>query len=195
MATILHSDSANEQVVTGLFLDHDSAELVYLDLTERGYGNEDVNKVMSDDTRHHHFATTACKKTELGTKAAERAGVGGALDGTIVGIGSAVAANGSNFYLPRLGLVIAGPLAAGVANVGAGGVSAGIIGALVGWTMPEERMKHYEEGINRGGILMGVRAKNTEDAAHFESLWRERNGQHVYLKQCAKVTASRGAVF
>ncbi len=180
MDTTLKTGAANGQLVTGLFPDRDSAERAYSGISDRGYSKDDINVVMSDDTRHRHFSTTAGKETELGNKAAEGAGVGGAIGGTVVGIAAAVAAIGSNLILPGLGLVIAGPLAAGIAGAGAGALSGSIIGALVGWAMPEERVKHYEEGIKNGGILMGVRAKNADDAEHFESSWRANNGQHVY---------------
>lgn len=180
MDTTIRSGAANGQLVTGLFPDRDSAERAYGGITERGYAKDDINVVMSDDTRHRYFTTTAGKETELGNKAAEGAGIGGAIGGTVAGIAAAVAAIGSNLVLPGLGLVIAGPLAAGVAGAGAGALGGGLIGALVGWSMPEERVKHYEDGIRKGGILMGVRARNEDDAAHFEDSWRSSNGQHVY---------------
>ena len=55
-----------------------------------------------------------------------------------------------------------------------------MIGALIGWNMPEERVKDYEEGIKNGGILMGVRTKNDDDALHFENEWRQNRAEHVY---------------
>jgi hypothetical protein len=180
MDTTIRSGAANGQLVTGLFPDRDSAERAYSGVSDRGYAKDDINVVMSDDTRERHFTSTAGKETELGNKAAEGAGVGGAIGGTVVGIAAAVAAIGSNLVLPGLGLVLAGPLAAGVAGAGAGALGGGLVGALVGWSMPEERVKHYEEGIKNGGILMGVHAKNAEDAAHFEDSWRAGNAQHVY---------------
>ena len=181
MQTTTKSDIEHGQLVTGLFPDRSSAEKAYSGITDRGYGKDDINVVMSDETRKLHFdSTTVGKETELGNKAAEGAGIGGAIGGTVAGIAAAIAAVGSNLVLPGLGLVIAGPLAAGVAGAGAGALGGGIIGALVGWGMPEERVKHYEEGIKKGGILMGVRAKNADDANHFESNWRTNNGQEVY---------------
>jgi hypothetical protein len=181
LQTTTNSDATNEQLVTGLFPDRDSAEKAYGGLTSRGYGKDDINMVMSDETRKLHFDhSTSGKETELGNKAAEGAGIGGALGGTVAGIAAAIAAVGSNLVLPGLGLVIAGPLAAGVAGAGAGALGGGILGALVGWGMPEERVKHYEEGIKKGGILMGVRAKNADDAMHFENDWRTNNGQQIY---------------
>ena len=48
--------SNEKPLMTGLFLDRDSAEQGYNALSERGYSKDDVNVVMSDDTRKTHFA-------------------------------------------------------------------------------------------------------------------------------------------
>ena len=53
------------------------------------------------------------------------------------------------------------------------------IGALIGWGIPEERVKHYEEGIKNGGILMGVTPRSDDDARYFETRFRDHEGQHV----------------
>lgn len=175
----MNENRENARLVTGLFPDRDSAEAAYAAATERGYTKDDVNLVMSDKTRSTHFAAGGVE-TELGNKAAKGAGVGGAIGGTLGAIAAAVAAVGTTLALPGLGLVIAGPLAAAVAGAGAGAASGGLLGALIGWSMPEERVKGYEEGIRNGGILMGLNARNDEDAAHLESQWKSSNGQHVY---------------
>ena len=171
---------ASEQpLVTGLFPDRDSAEQGFNTLAERGYGKDDVNLVMSDETRKRHFAAAGAE-TELGNKAAEGAGVGGAIGGTLGAIAAAVAAVGTTIAVPGLGLVIAGPLAAAIAGAGAGAATGGVLGALVGWNMPEERLKHYEDGIKNGGILMGVHPRNEEDANHVQSGWASARAEHVY---------------
>ena len=180
MASTFNTPSSNGTMVTGLFPDRASAEAAYGSLHERGYSKDDVNLVMSDETRTRHFADTANVETELGNKAAEGAGIGGAIGGTVGAVVAAIAAVGTSLALPGLGLVIAGPLAAAAAGAGAGAAGGGLIGALIGWNIPEERVKHYEDGIKKGGILMGVRSKNDDDAAHFESSWKTANGQHVY---------------
>jgi len=41
-------------------------------------------------------------------------------------------------------------------------------------------VKEYEEGVKNGGILMGVRTRNDEDAMHFEDEWKRTGGQHIY---------------
>ena len=175
------STTTPRTMVTGLFPDRKSAEAAYEAAHARGYGKDDVNLVMSEATRNTHFVgTTAGRETELGNKAAEGAGIGGAIGGTVGAVLAAIAAVVTSLVMPGLGLVIAGPLAAAVAGAGAGAASGGLIGALIGWSIPEEREKEYEEGIKKGGILMGLRAKNEADAAHFEDQWRINSGQHIY---------------
>ena len=123
---------------------------------------------MSDETRKRHFGSSTTT-TELGNKAAEGAGVGGAVGGTVGAI-AAIAAIGTSLVIPGLGIVIAGPAAAALAGAGAGAAAGGIVGALVGWGIPEERVKHYEAGIKKGGILMGVRPRSDEDAKYFSRI-------------------------
>ena len=164
--------------VTALFTDRDQAERAYQSLAARGYDVQDINLVMSDSTRKKYFASD--RDTELGSKAAKGAGVGGAIGGTLGAIAAAIAAVGTSIAIPGLGLVVAGPLAAALAGAGAGGITGGLVGALVGAGIPEVRVKHYEEGIKSGGILMGVQPRTEEDAIYLEREWQKAGGSHVY---------------
>lgn len=166
------------RTVTGLFRDRESAERAYGSLSSRGYGQDDVNLLMSDETRKKHFVDQ--RETELGNKALEGAGTGAAIGGTVGATLAAIAAIGTSVALPGLGLIVAGPLAAALAGAGAGGATGGIIGALVGAGIPEERVKDYEQGIKEGGIVMGVNARSDEDAEYFENDWKSNRGEHVY---------------
>jgi len=179
MAETTGSATGRSRLVTGMFRDRESAERAYGSLTSRGYDKDDVNLLMSDDTRKKHFATDGIE-TELGTKAAEGAGKGAAIGGTIGATLAAIAAIGTSVALPGIGLIVAGPLAAALAGAGAGGATGGIIGALIGAGIPEERVKHYETGLKEGGIVMGVNARSDEDAEYFESDWKNNRGEHVY---------------
>ena len=171
--------SKERPLMTALFPDRESAERGYNSMSDRGYTKDDVNVVMSEDTKKRHF-TMAGTETELGNKAAEGAGVGGAIGGTVGAIAAAFVAVGTTLAIPGLGIVIAGPLAAAIAGAGAGAATGGLVGALVGWNMPEERIKQYDEGIRKGGILMGVRTKNDEDARYFENSWKTNRAQDIY---------------
>lgn len=165
------------RMMTGLFRDRDSAERAYRSLSDRGYGNDDVNLLMSDDTRKKYFSDT---DTELGTKAWEDAGKGAAIGGGVGATLAALATIGTTLALPGLGLLIAGPIAAALAGGGAGALTGGLIGALVGHGIPEEQAKHYEKGIRDGGIVMGVNPRSAEDADYFENDWRTNRGESIY---------------
>ncbi len=166
----MNQSTDQKPVVTGLFNDRDSAEKAYTALESRGYSRDDVNLMMSDDARNRHFGEGTAD-TELGSKALEGAGTGSAIGGTLGAIIGGIAAIGTNIFLPGLGLVVWGPLAAALAGAGAGGLTGGLIGALVGSGIPEERAAEYESGIKDGGIFMGVNPRNAEDADYIHNNW------------------------
>src|SRR3954465_14122066 len=146
-ATSTGQTTGRSRMVTGLFRDRESAERAYNSMTTRGYTKDDVNLMMSDDTRKRYFADDNVKDTEFGTKAWEGAGKGAAIGGGVGATLAAIAAIGTTLALPGLGLLIAGPIAAGLAGAGAGALTGGLIGALVGHGIPEEHAKYYEKGL------------------------------------------------
>ncbi|MBK7159834.1 MAG: hypothetical protein IPH77_15185 [Ignavibacteria bacterium] len=166
-------------VLTGMFRDKESTERAYNNLRERGYTDKDINLIMSNDTRNKYFKDDD-GETEVGTKAMEGAGTGSAIGGTIGAVAGVIAALGTSLIIPGLGIVLAGPIAAGLAGAGAGGITGGLIGALIGSGIPEERAKVYESGVKDGGIVMGVNPRNKEDADYFEDDWRKNKGEEVY---------------
>jgi hypothetical protein len=176
----MENTSNNDQrMLTGMFRDRQSAENAYNSLSSRGYSQDDVNLMMSDETRKKHFENSD-HDSDLGNKALEGAGTGSAIGGTAGAVIGAIAAIGTAVAIPGLGLVVAGPIAAGLAGAGAGGLTGGIVGALIGSGIPEDRAKHYESGIKEGGIVMGVKPRTDEDAEYFESQWRDNRGEHIY---------------
>lgn len=166
MAETTGTTSGQSRLLTGLFKDRESAELAYELLASRGYGQDDVSLLMSDETRNEHFV--GGRETELGNKAIEGAGKGAAIGGSVGATLAAIAAIGTNVALPGLGLVVAGPIVAGLAGAGMGGATGGIIGALIGSGIPEDRATQFEQGIREGGIVLGFYARTDEDADYFK---------------------------
>ena len=173
------STSQEPGLVTGLFNDRESAESAYRSLRLRGYTDDEINVIMSDDTRNKYYVKDP--NSEIGTKAGEGAGLGGAVGGALGAILGGIAAIGTNLVLPGLGLVVWGPVAAAIAGAGAGGFAGGLVGALVGWGMPEERARIYEKGVSEGGTVIGVKPRTADDAAYLEKEWADNyKGQHIY---------------
>lgn len=160
----------NERFVSRVFDDRESAETAYRDLEERGYSRDDINVMMSDQTRDTYFGDDNYK-SELGDKVAENAGKGSMIGGGIGAVVGAIAAIGSNVIFPGLGLVIAGPLAAGLAGAGAGAAAGGLIGALTGMGVSDEDAGYYKERIKDGGIYMGFEPRDSDDAKYMYDRW------------------------
>jgi hypothetical protein len=173
------SRQENRRMLTGMFRDRDSTEGAYRSLRDRGYSDEDINVMRSDETRAKYYSKgdTALEDN----KALEGMGTGGAIGGTLGAIIGGISAIGTNVLLPGLGLVVWGPIAAALAGAGAGGLTGGLVGALIGWGIPEDRAKEYEAGIREGGTVLGVTPRSDEDADYFENQWRTNyRGEHVY---------------
>ncbi|WP_058535410.1 hypothetical protein [Legionella saoudiensis] len=140
-------------MTTQLFKTQEEAEKAYQDAIDAGYRPEDINILMSEASRDKYYNSVLVKE---GSKAGTGAGVGGATGAVIGGIVAAIAAIGTALVIPGLNLVVAGPLAAGLAGVGAGGIAGGLVGALIGWGIPEDKAKVFASGIESGGIVLGV---------------------------------------
>jgi uncharacterized protein (TIGR02271 family) len=192
------SNTGNSPVVTALFRDRESAECAYRAISSRGYDKDDVNVMMSDETRQKHYSEGSDGgDTELGSKALEGTGTGAGIGGTVGAIIGAIAAIGTSVALPGLGLLIAGPIAGALVGAGAGGITGGLIGALVGSGIPEDTAQEYETGIKSGGTVLGVTPRSSEDAAFFEREWTNCGGANVYssgnfANQTTSATANTG---
>jgi len=164
--------TTNPGYVSGLYRSPDEASRAYADLTTRhGYKPDDVDVMMSDETRRRYFGDAEPgKELSGGTKAAEGLGAGGAIGGGVGAALAAIFAVGTSVAIPGLGLVVAGPIAAALAGAGAGAATGGLIGAMIGAGIPEDRAAHYEKGIREGGIFVGTRPR---DDRHADELRRD----------------------
>ncbi|WP_034691206.1 hypothetical protein [Kaistella palustris] len=164
--------------VSKVFNTREDADRAYNDLSEKGYSQDDINVMMSDDTRNRYFTNEHdSDDTALGDKVAENAGKGSLIGGGIGAVVGAVAAIGSNVLLPGLGLIVAGPLAAGLAGAGTGAAAGGLIGALTGAGVPEDEAERYRDHIKDGGIYMGFKPRHEDDArATYDSWYSNDSG-------------------
>lgn len=176
--------TTDSDIVTALFADAAGTQRAFEATLERGYEPEEINLLMSEDTRQRRFATgrveaALAAKARQSTGAERPAGldeknIGGPVGGTVGTIAPAAAAIGTVLLLP--GLIFAGPVAVALAAAGAAGVAGGVIGALTHWGIPAARIEDYEAQIRRGGVLMGVKPHSAEDGAWLRQTWREAGG-------------------
>lgn len=170
----------SEPLLIGMFNDRKDAENAYNQLKEMGYKGEEINVIMTTEGHDRHFKDTSRDdRSEMGNKAMEGTGAGAAIGGITGGIAGAIAALGTNLIIPGLGLVVLGPLAAGLAGAGAGGLTGGIIGGLIGAGMPKEKADVFQRGLKEGNIILAVHPHSTADAEVLTQQWVEHHAQDV----------------
>ena len=144
----------------GLFLERDEARQALAALDAAGYSDEETGILARQES------VEALLEEESAENAAESAGIG-ALGGGALGGLVGLIAGASALMLPGLGPALAGGIWATVlgttaAGAGIGAAYGGFVGALVGFGVAEEQTDIYEEGIERGGILLLVRGPDEE---------------------------------
>ena len=157
--------------VSKVFNTREDADREFNELSNRGYTQDEINVMMSDDTQKRYFSDDVDHDSALGDKVADNAGTGSLIGGGVGAVVGAIAAIGSNVLLPGLGLIVAGPLAAGLAGAGAGAATGGLIGALTGMGVPEEEATRYKDDIKGGGIYMGFKPRHEDDARDTYNRW------------------------
>jgi hypothetical protein len=162
--------------IIGLFNDRESAERSYQELINNGYTQDEITVVMTDETRKLYFPLV---ESEIEDKTLEGLGAGALIGGGVGAVAGALAGLGAIMVVPGLGLVIAGPLAAGLTGASTGGVAGGLIGALVGSGLREEKAKFYAEKIGQGKILLSVAPHSETEATRIESEWLDQGSQGV----------------
>lgn len=179
----IFEEHTDKRMITALFTDQESLESAYKQLNDMGYTKDEVNLIMMDDTRkrfnlhpgmHPDMSVVAINGAESG------AGVGVAVGATVGAVIGIVAAIGTSILIPGLGLLVAGPIAAGIAGAGAGGVAGGIIGSLAGVGFAEDKARLYEKGLKDGAVIIGVHPHHDEDAALIQKMFTEQRGTEVH---------------
>lgn len=144
------------KTVTGLFDNHTEAAAAIHALESRGFSESRLSIAASESFDTDSFGIDSHSKLSEGI--AVGAGVGGALGALIAGLTTVgvVMTSGA-------GLLIAGPLVAALAGAGAGAASGGLVGGLIGLGIPEHEVKHYEDAIEKGSVLIGVECEDSDD--------------------------------
>jgi 3D (Asp-Asp-Asp) domain-containing protein len=165
------------KMVTGVFRDRVDSERAFDYLHANGYLDQEISVLMSDRTRAAFYPDKA--HHDAGTHAQEGMGVGGAI-GTAVGAAlGAVIAIGTTVAIPGLGLIIAGPIAAGLAGGGAGAITGGLIGLMAGAGFTQQNAEAYQAALRAGGVVIGVVPRNSAHADAIQEKFKEFNGENV----------------
>ena len=169
------------KVVAGLFESPDAATRTINDLRSMGIDPSSVSVIARDKERAREVADET--GAEVATGAATGAGFGALLGGAagwLIGIGA--------LAIPGIGPVVAaGPIAAALGTAGAtaaagagvGVVAGGLLGALTGWGFSEAEAKAYQDGVERGDMLLAVELRDGEDEDRVEDTFKRDGADRV----------------
>lgn len=139
------------------------------DLKNRGIVPDNISALFPEKSTSQNFAEE--QNTKMPEGASTGAGLGGVLGGGLgwlVGVGT--------LAIPGLGpFIAAGPIMAALSGAAAGAAVGGLTGALIGLGIPEHEVKHYEEKIGQGNILLSVQASDATEAEQIRQIF-ERDG-------------------
>jgi hypothetical protein len=154
--------STTRSVAVGIFENKTDAQNAVEELRRAGFRDDQIgvaarSQNIQDEVRKAQTAGSDETHVEEGATIGAMSGAGvGALWGLAVAAG----------VMPPLGPVIAGgALAAILASAVLGAAAGGLVGVLVGWGIPEDEARLYEEDLRAGHVLVAVRANGRSQEA------------------------------
>ena len=141
----------------GVFETRERAEQVINELKAAGFDEDKIGMV------HRDAEGNTVKEGAAEETYAEEGAVAGAVAGAgALALGSLAVSFG---VIPVIGPVLAvGPLAAALISAAGGAAAGGVAGALIGWGIPEEDAKFYEEEVKAGRYVVTVHGDRSTDA-------------------------------
>jgi hypothetical protein len=176
--------STSKRVVIGIVDTPNHADMTVRLLVERGFRPQDISTLYPDRHGEHDFAFEA--KTKLPEGALMGIGLGAVMGATL---GIALGLAGA---IPALAMLVqSGPLITALCGAAIGAFAFGIIGAILGYTVPEIEAKHYEGKVTIGTILIGVHTDSRAEAKLARTIFRAvaASDVHTMTESTLPITA------
>ena len=153
-----NTDRTARETVVGVFHSHREAQKAVNELKAAGFTDEQIG-IASRDREGTFAEQNEETMAEEGAVAGAATGLGA---GALWGLGIVAGA------LPAIGPVIAGgALAAVAASAATAAAAGGLVGALVGWGIPEEEAEYYHREFESGRTIVTVKCGTARwDEAH-----------------------------
>lgn len=160
------------KVITGIFDTPNKAAQAVQTIEARGFTPGQISLVTSDGVDRDAFTIDSHSKLPEG--AAIGAAGGGAVTALVAGLTAVgtVATGGA-------GVLAAGPLVAALAGAGAGAAGGGALGGLIGAAIPEHEVKHYEDAIGKGQVMIGVECDDKDRESTVKDTFKHFDAEHV----------------
>lgn len=145
----------------GTFVTREDAEYALRELRDAGFNMDKVSVIAKNPERQDNIGGAevkpASEQAEGGAAAGATAGAAtGGLMGLIGGLG-VIALPGVG-AVAELGVVLANTLL----GSGIGAAGGGLVGALIGWGIPEDRARYYDEMLSQGKYIVLMEGTQAE---------------------------------
>ncbi len=102
--------------------------------------------------------------------------VAGATAGGVLGLLAGIGA----LAIPGVGPIIAaGPVVDVLTGMGVGGAVGGFTGAIFGMGIPEDEAKRYEGRLKKGGILVSLQCKTSDEVKRAKEIVEQTGGEQI----------------
>lgn len=173
-------DNQLQQRAVGTFPTRRDAENALLELRDSGFNMDRISAIAQHPPEQEQLADVKVKSSsERAKDAAETGAVMGATTGGMLGLIGSL----SVLAIPGVGLATEVAVLLGNALLGSGFGAAGgsLAGALIGWGIPEEQAKYYDELLSRGNYIVIVEGTEAEiKGAEAILLNRQINNWNIY---------------
>ena len=145
----------------GTFATRQDAEIALIELKNSGFNMDRICAIAQNPPNEDTLANVEVKSSSQRAKeGAETGAVMGATTGGVVGLIGSL----SVLAIPGVGLATEAAVLLGNALLGSGLGAAGgsLVGALIGWGIPEEQAKYYEELLSQGEYIVLVEGSEAE---------------------------------
>lgn len=164
--------------ISGVFSSYDHFSDLIEALNMRGYREDDLSVLMSENTHQQYFAPHENNKAPEGVAVGSiSGGILGALIGGLTMVG--------NLMLPGAGLLVAGPLVGALSAGAVGAAAGGFIGALVGAGIPEHEAKFFEDALKEEGRILVVAHVPHEQVREIKAVFDRCRGEHLKVYHCS----------
>ena len=163
-------------LLTGLFRQYDNAAKAYNALLKLGYAKDEINILMSAETKQKHRHERRNPQLGVEDEAIRAAGVGGSLGVTTGAITGALMALGTLVIISGLGIAASGPIAVWLSGATAGGIAGGLVGALINLGITNNHAERFNTELKNGAILIILHPHSESDRTHIEREWDNYEG-------------------
>ena len=150
------SFTTNKEILAGIFNNEESASKALIDLKKSGYSPEEINVVMSRETKIQLFGNT------------DHSFYFGIKNGHL------------NLWSSETGMVGTGPMLATLNESGFLSQTTGVRAALIGAGITLEQAQKCNEGLKNGKILLTVNPKTEDDLEYISYKWNQYHAEEVY---------------